>query len=103
MLWALLLPCPSHNQFCARATPLFVFYNTRKTNPCLFVFFIKVQKAADEGSLGRPMFKTLNAGLALAAAGHLAVLGPMWMAGQVRTHWIGASTRSCTHACIETQ
>ncbi len=42
-----------------------------------------MQKAADEGTLGNTMNKTLNAGLMLAAAGHLAVLGPMWMANQV--------------------
>ena len=41
------------------------------------------QKAADADALGQPLFKTLNAGLALAAAGHLAVLGPMYMANQV--------------------
>ncbi|GAB4824039.1 hypothetical protein N2152v2_011085 [Parachlorella kessleri] len=41
-----------------------------------------LKKAADEGTLGHPMYKTLNAGLALAAAGHLVVLGPMWAAGQ---------------------
>ena len=40
------------------------------------------QKAADGGRLGEAWARVLNLGVAAAAAGHLAVLAPMWMANQ---------------------
>ncbi|KAL4445732.1 hypothetical protein ABPG77_008931 [Micractinium sp. CCAP 211/92] len=41
-----------------------------------------LKKLADGGRLGEPVARTLNAGVAAAAAGHLAVMGPMVAAGQ---------------------
>ncbi|KAL4425888.1 hypothetical protein ABPG75_009904 [Micractinium tetrahymenae] len=41
-----------------------------------------LKKLADGGRLGEPVAKTLNAGVAAAAAGHLAVMGPMVVANQ---------------------
>lgn len=41
-----------------------------------------LKKEADEGRLGENLSKTLNAGLLVAALGHVSLLYPSWIAGQ---------------------
>ncbi len=47
-----------------------------------------VQKLADGGRLGEPVARTLNAGVAAAAAGHLAGALPPWLVVVVGG-WVG--------------